>query len=185
MKNIIVFIFLLKLISSNNIFCQHKLEDFFKNKKKESVAVESEIEKKTKKCNKYSGLFNFYQRKKMVIHILRLTLHIGKEFIHFCYIENGVSDIMKGSYRGSKIIKINKYYDKIEFTIENTKFYFDPENPLEKGSKTNINTPIVVSEKIIATNNENTSFLINADNIFLNESLQQIKYTFNRSGVSN
>ena len=42
---------------------------------------------------------------------------------------------MKGSYRGSKIIKINKYYDKIEFTIENTKFYFDPENPLEKAIK--------------------------------------------------
>ena len=185
MKNIIVFIFLLKLISSNNIFCQHKLEDFFKNKKKESVAVESEIEKKTKKCNKYSGLFNFYQEKENGNSYIEIdTSHIGKEFIHFCYIENGVSDAyaMKGSYRGSKIIKINKYYDKIEFTIENTKFYFDPENPLEKASKTNINTPIVVSEKIIATNNENTSFLINADNIFLNESLQQIKYTFNRSG---
>ena len=138
MKNIIVFIFLLKLISSNNIFCQHKLEDFFKNKKKESVAVESEIEKKTKKCNKYSGLFNFYQEKENGNSYIEIdTSHIGKEFIHFCYIENGVSDAyaMKGSYRGSKIIKINKYYDKIEFTIENTKFYFDPENPLEKASK--------------------------------------------------
>ena len=89
---------------------------------------------------------------------------------------------MKGSYRGSKIIKINKFYDKIEFTIENTKFYFDQNNPLEKSSKTNINTPIVVSEKIIAKNNNGTSYLINADNIFLNESLQQIKYNFSRSG---
>ena len=89
---------------------------------------------------------------------------------------------MKGSYRGSKIIKINKFYEKIEFTIENTKFYFDQNNPLEKSSKTNINTPIVVSEKIIAKNNDGTSYLINADNIFLNESLQQIKYNFSRSG---
>ena len=65
---------------------------------------------------------------------------------------------MKGSYRGSKIIKINKYYDKIEFTIENTKFYFDQNNPLEKSSKTNINTPIVVSEKIIGKNNDGYKF---------------------------
>ena len=183
MKKILVIIISIQLIYTNSIFSQHNFEDFFQKKKNETL--ESEIEKKTKKCTKYSGLFNFYQENDNGNSYIEIdTSHIGKEFIHFCYIENGVSDAyaMKGSYRGSKIIKISKYYDKIEFTIENTKFYFDPENPLEKASKTNINTPIVVSEKIIAKNNENTSFLINADNIFLNESLQQIKYTFNRSG---
>ena len=75
MKNIIVFIFLLKLISSNNIFCQHKLEDFFKNKKKESV-VESEIEKKQRNVINIVVYLIFIRRKKMVIHILRLTLRI-------------------------------------------------------------------------------------------------------------
>ena len=188
MKNIIFLILSILIIFSNNIYSQYKFEDLFKNKKIEKNSekiVESEIDKKTKNCEKYSGLFNIYQDKNTGSSFIEIdTSHIGKEFIHFCYIENGVSDIhaMKGSYRASKIIKINKFYDKIEFTIENTKFYFDQNNPLEKSSKTNINTPIVVSEKIIAKNNNGTSYLINADNIFLNESLQQIKYNFSRSG---
>ncbi len=188
MKNLILLIFLVQLFISNNTYSQYKLEDLFKNKKiekKSEKIVDSEIDKKTKNCKKYSGLFNIYQDKNTGSSFIEIdTSHIGKEFIHFCYIENGVSDAyaMKGSYRGSKIIKINKFYEKIEFTIENTKFYFDQNNPLEKSSKTNINTPIVVSEKIIAKNNDGTSYLINADNIFLNESLQQIKYNFSRSG---
>ncbi len=183
MNKIFIIVISIQLILTNSVYCQNKLEVLLGIEKNE--VVENEIEKKTNKCTKYSGLFNFYQEKGNGNSYIEIdTSHIGKEFIHFCYIENGVSDAyaMKGSYRGSKIIKINKYYDKIEFTIENTKFYFDPENPLERASKTNINTPIVVSEKIIAKNNENTSFLINANNIFLNESLQQIKYSFNRSG---
>ena len=179
---IFIFISNFSLVSQNSF----NLDNLFikKNQKKEKTKNDK-IEEKTKKCIKHNGLFNFYQEKENGNSYIEIdTSHIGKEFIHFCYVENGVSDAyaMKGSYRGSKIIKINKYYDKIEFTIENTKFYFEPENPLERASKTNINTPIVVSEKIIAKNNENTSFLINADNIFLNESLQQIKYTFNKSG---
>ena len=188
MKNIIFLILSILIIFSNNIYSQYKFEDLFKNKKIEKNSekiVESEIDKKTKNCEKYSGLFNIYQDKNTGSSFIEIdTSHIGKEFIHFCYIENGVSDAyaMKGSYRGSKIIKINKFYEKIEFTIVNTKFYFDQNNPLEKSSKTNINTPIVVSEKIIAKNNNGTSYLINADNIFLNESLQQIKYNFSRSG---
>ena len=188
MKNLILLIFLVQLFISNKTYSQYKLEDLFKNKKiekKSEKIVDSEIDKKTKNCKKYSGLFNIYQDKNTGSSFIEIdTSHIGKEFIHFCYIENGVSDAyaMKGSYRGSKIIKINKFYEKIEFTIENTKFYFDQNNPLEKSSKTNINTPIVVSEKIIAKNNDGTSYLINADNIFLNESLQQIKYNFSRSG---
>ncbi len=95
----------------------------------------------------------------------------------FSYIENGVSDarMMKGQFRGSKIIKISKFYNKIDFTVENTKYYFDDSSALKNAEKSNINNPIIVSEEIIAYNSDKTKFLINADNIFLNESLQQIK----------
>ena len=85
---------------------------------------------------------------------------------------------LKGRYRGSKIIKINKFFDRIDFTIENTKYYFDKDSPLSKSSKSNINSPIIISEKIISTSPCKTKFLINADNIFLNESFQQVKYSY-------
>ena len=147
---------------------------------KEEVKVD-EISKKTKGCDVFDGLFTIYQDKDNGKSYIEIdSSHINKEFIHFSYIENGVMDAwaFQGSYRGSKIIEINKFYDKIEFTIKNTKYYFDETNPLSKASNTNINSPIVVSEKIIATGPDKSRFLISADNIFLSESLQQIKASY-------
>ena len=148
------------------------------NKKKKVI---NEIDVKTKKCVLYDGLFNFYQNNENGTSFIEIdTSHIDQEYIYFSYYENGVGDarINKGTYRGSKIIKISKFYDKIDFTIENTKYYFDPNSPLSKASNTNINSPIIISEKIIATSPCKTKFLINADNIFLNESFQQIKSSY-------
>ena len=85
---------------------------------------------------------------------------------------------VKGRFRGSKIIKINKFYENIDITIENTKYFFDKENPLSRGAKTNINTPIIISEKIIAKDASKTKFLINADNLFLTEAFQQVKSSY-------
>ena len=155
-----------------------------KDIKKEEKKQNHKIEDKTKNCNVFNGLFKIYQEKESGKSYIEIdTSHIGKEFIYFCYIENGVSDAfaMKGSYRGSKIIKINKFYENIEFTIENTKYYFHKDSPLYKSSNTNINTPIVVSEKILAKDSNKTRFLIDADNVFLTESLQQIKYSYSGS----
>jgi len=139
------------------------------------------IELKTKDCEVFDGLFKIYQSKKDGKSFIEIdTSHLDQEYIYFNYIENGVGDAwaVKGSYRGSKIIRINKFYDRIEFRITNTKYYFDKDNPLSKSSDANINTPIIISEDILAKNTDKTKFLINADNIFLNESLQQIKASY-------
>ena len=59
MKNLILLIFLIQLFISNNTYSQYKLEDLFKNKKiekKSEKILDSEIDKKTKNCEKYSGL---------------------------------------------------------------------------------------------------------------------------------
>ena len=158
-----------------------EINDNKKKVKKEEIVIVDEIINKTKGCNVYDGLFTIYQDKDNGKSYIEIdTSHLGNEFIHFSYIENGVMDAwaFQGSYRGSKIIEINKFYDKIEFTVKNTKYYFDESNPLSKGANTNINTPIVVSEKIIASGPNKTRFLISADNIFLTESLQQIKASY-------
>ena len=84
----------------------------------------------------------------------------------------------QGSYRGSKIIKISKHYDNIEISVENTKYFYDTITALSKSAGSNINTPIIVSEKILAKNKNKSKFLISADNIFLSESLKQIKASY-------
>ena len=173
------FTLILCLIFTTQIISQHiTLESIFKTKVDKEKVVTDDILKKTKDCILYEGLFNIYQNKENGQSFIEIdTSHLNSEYIYFSYIENGVSDVrmMKGQFRGSKIIKINKFYNKIDFTVENTKYYFDDNSALKNAEKSNINNPIIISEEIIAYNNNKTKFLINADNIFLNESLQQIK----------
>ena len=179
-KNIIFFLLTFTVLSSSAQYSNFKLEKK-KDKDKKEVKAPDAIETKTKGCEKFEGLFNIYQDKKSGKSYLEIdTSHLDQEFIYFSYFENGVTDAwtVKGRYRGSKIIKISKFYNKIDITVHNTKYYFDKENPLSKGANSNINTPLIISENIIAKNSDKTRFLINADNIFLNESLQQIRSSY-------
>ena len=184
MSKKIIFLSILLILQNFEVIGQYsnfKNQKINKSKAKKEVKKKDDIKTKTKNCTVYDGLFTIYQSKKDGKSFIEIdTSHLDNEFIYFSYIENGVTDAraVKGSYRGSKIIKINKFYNKIEFTINNTKYYFDENSPLAKASQSNVNTPIIISEEIIAKNDDKTKFLISADNIFLNESLQQIKYTY-------
>ena len=169
-------ILIIMLLTLNNHLISQNI--FKKDNNQQKIGA---IEIKTKDCKVYDGLFKIYQNKKDGKSFIEIdTSHLEKEYIYFSYIENGITDawLMKGSYRGSKIIKINKFFDRIEFTIHNTKYFFNEDSPLSKASKSNISTPLIISEKIITNNKEKTRFLISADNIFLNESFQQIKYSY-------
>ena len=180
----IIFLTILLIIQNFEVAGQYSN---FKNQKsntskaKKKVNKKDDIKSKTKNCTVFEGLFTIYQSKKDGKSYIEIdTSHLDNEFIYFSYIENVVTDAraVKGSYMGSKIIKINKFYNKIEFTINNTKYYFDENSPLAKASHSNINIPIIISEEIIVKNEDKTKFLISADNIFLNESLQQINRTY-------
>ena len=176
--SLIVFINTPNVLGQYSVF-KHKKHNNDKNKKE--VKKTDPIKAKTKDCELYEGLFNIYQNKKTGKSYIEIdTSHLDNEFIYFSYFENGVTDAfaVKGRYRGSKIIKISKFYNKIDITVSNTSYYFDEESPLSKASKANINTPVIISEEIIAKNDDKTRFLINADNIFLSESLQQVKYSY-------
>lgn len=191
MKNKYLFL-LISLFISSELFSQRPYmysqnthsniqKNLKKKNKKSKPKPKNEIEERTRNCQLHDGLFKLHQSNKDGKAYFELdTSHLDKEYIYFSYFENGVGDAgaVKGRYRGSKIIKISKFYNKIDFTIENTKFFFDPSNPLSKASKTNINTPLIISEKIVATSPCKTKFLISADNIFLNESFQQVKYSY-------
>ena len=180
----IIFLSLLLILQNFEVVGQYsnfKNQKINKSKSKKEIKKKGDIQSKTKNCTVFDGLFKIYQSKKDGKAYIEIdSSHLDQEFIYFSYIENGVTDAraVKGSYRGSKIIKINKFYNKIEFTINNTKYYFDDKSPLSKASHSNVNTPIIISEEIIAKNDDKTKFLISADNIFLNESLQQIKYSY-------
>ena len=179
----ILFLKIISILYCTSMSAQYSNFKHQKKKKVESkeIVKTDEIKKKTKDCELFEGLFNIYQNKKNGKSFIEIdTSHLDQEFIYFSYFENGVTDAfsVKGRYRGSKILKISKFYNKIDITVHNTKYYFDDENPLSKGANSNINTPLIISEEIIAKSDDKTRFLINADNIFLNESLQQIRSSY-------
>lgn len=158
-----------------------------KEKKKNQVEVIAKPAKKkaktitelVKSSKKIDGLFTIYQD--TITGSIQMIIsddQINKEFIYFSQIANGVMDagrIIRGSYRGSKVFKIEKYFDKIEFITQNTSFYFDPESALSKSKDANISNGNMASIKIESHDKKNGLYLIKADNLFLAETLSQIK----------
>ena len=149
-----------------------------KSKTETSKKVKDKYKQKIKNTDKIEGLFTLYRDKvegKLYLEITEEQLN--KEYIHFSYIENGVTDagFFRGNFRNSKVFKIQKYYNRIEFIQENTQYYFDEESALSRSSNANINNPVLVSEPILVSSKDSTKFLVDADKIFLTETLQQIK----------
>ncbi|GAA3608489.1 zinc-dependent metalloprotease [Flavivirga amylovorans] len=158
-----------------------------KGKKKNQVEVVAKPEKKkaktitdlVKSSKKIDGLFTIYRD--TITGSIQMIIsddQLNKEYIYFSQIADGVMDagrIIRGSYRGSKVFKIEKYFDKIEFITQNTSFYFDPESALSKSKDANISNGNMASIKIESHDKKKGLYLIKADNLFLAETLSQIK----------
>ncbi|WP_248722894.1 zinc-dependent metalloprotease [Seonamhaeicola sp. ML3] len=143
-----------------------------KTTKKKSIA---DLVKKSKKIE---GLFTIYQdTTNGSLQMLISENQIGKEYIYFSQIADGVLEgkANRGSYRGSKIFKIEKYFDKIEFIVQNTSFYFDPNNPISKSENANTSNGTIASVKIEASDSKTGSYLIKANDLFLKETFSRIK----------
>lgn len=157
-----------------------------RKKDKEAEAVKpaiappatASIADKVKKCKKIEGLFTLYRDTTSgSLMMLIKKDQINKEFIYFSYVENGntTTGHNKGTFRDNKIFTIKKYYNQIEFITQNTSFYFDPSNAISKSADANITNAVMSSEKVVASDESKGEYLIEADNLFLTETLYQIK----------
>lgn len=139
---------------------------------------EKSIGELTKSSTKLEGLFTIFQDTvNGSIQMLIKEDQIGKEYIYFSQIGNGVLDAssFKGAYQGSKIFKINKYFDRLEFEEVNTAFYFDPNNPLSKAQDANISNAILESLKIESYDKKEGIYLVKSDDLFKKETFLQVK----------
>lgn len=157
-----------------------KKGDFQETYAKPQKDEKKKISELIKSHYKSEGLFTFYQDStdgslKMLIKLDQ----IGKEYIHFYYIENGAVEVgaFKGQFRGTRIIKVKKYFNKIELETQNTSFYFDSKNPLSRAQDANVNNSLLFSGEIKAGGDEEGGYLIDADPLFLREGLAVIDYT--------
>ena len=179
-KYLLLGIFLVSVATSNQanaqLFGKKKKED---KPKKEKIKSIKEV---TKSCKEIEGLFTLYQDTlKGDLYLKVEEDKVGKEYIHFSQVRDGVLDAgyFRGSYRGSRIFKIEKYFNRIEFVLDNVGYYFDPDNALWRAAQANINQPIILSEEIEAMDKESGAVLIKANDLFIAETFMQIKPSYN------
>ncbi|WP_178985064.1 zinc-dependent metalloprotease [Winogradskyella helgolandensis] len=139
---------------------------------------EKSIKELTKSSKKIEGLFTMYRD--TITGSLQMVIsdeHLDKDYIHFNQVSNGVTDAgrFRGAYGGSKVFKVKKYYDKIEFVSQNTSFYFDPESAISKSKDANTSDGIMATVKIEAHDKKEGLYLIKADDLFLKETFTQVK----------
>ena len=175
-----LFALIIALAPSGDVMAQKSKKKKKKNKGEQEQAEkkENDYEKLTKSSKAVEGLFTVYRDTAKGTVLLEIKPEqLDREYIYFSYIADGVLDagFFRGAYRGSRIIKFNKNYDRIEVTSQNTKYYFDESNALSKASAANINNPVLASLEIKATNDSTGTFLVDGDDIFKSESFQMIK----------
>ena len=158
------------------LFSQEKPET--STEKPDTTKPKITLESLTKSSKIFKGMFEFYQDTlNGSLQMLIKKDQLNKEFIHFVHTLDGVVDVghFRGAYKSSKIFEIRKYFNRVEFIAINTSYYFDTNSPLSKASKANINESVLASVEILHKDEKTESILIKADDIFLSESLYQIK----------
>lgn len=172
------------IVSTQDSFAQRKKKKKNKDKTEEVTTPPKPKEDKksiaflTKKSKKIEGLFTIYQD--TTTGSLRMAIsedQLNKEFIYFSQIADGVPDAgqFRGAYGGSQVFHIEKYFDRLEFVVPNQSSYFDPDNALSNAAKANISDAILASVKFETFDKKEGKYLIKADNIFLKETLRQVK----------
>ena len=134
-----------------------------------------------KDSERMDGLFTLFRDKKSgQVRMLIKPEQVGQEFIYHAQVTNGVPQAgfsVRGVYLIDDVVSVRRHFDRIEFVSENTAFYFDPASPLARASDANLIPSLLAVEKIVAEDPKTGEILIEADKVFLSQSLYQIKPT--------
>ena len=127
------------------------------------------------------GLFTLFRdRNTGQVRMLVKPGQLDEEFIYFAQASNGlpqVGFIVRGTYLVEDVITVRRHFDRLEFVAENTAFYFNPDSPLSRARDANLTSSLLAVEKIVAEDPKTGEMLIEADKLFLTESLYQVKPT--------
>jgi hypothetical protein len=123
------------------------------------------------------GMFTTYQDPETgSLYMAVQEAQLNEEFLYFSVVHNGLieADILRGYPLAEDVMEMRRYFNRIEFVEKNTHYLVDPDSPLANSSSANISEAVKASVEIVAFSEDSTSFLINVDNLFLNEALSQV-----------
>ncbi len=100
---------------------------------------------------------------------------VGEQLIYVVHVTDGIprGGSFRGQYRDNRVFTIRRFFDRVEFVAENDRFYFDEDNAVSRAADANMTESILAVQKIVAE--DSTGILIDADGIFLSESLARIQ----------
>lgn len=144
----------------------------------EAADEKSDFAKAIAESDTLDGLFTVYRdTTDGSLHMALDSSQIGEEYIYFTHTVDGVTEAgtFRGNYRDNTVFKVRRHYDRIEFVEVNTNFHFNDESALTRASDANVSPSVLHVEKIVAKDDSTGRLLISADNLFLTESLTQVK----------
>jgi len=132
-----------------------------------------------KDSDRIDGFLTLHRDRKSGDLRLELTADdLDKDYLYFTYTENGVpaAGYFRGAFGVSRanVVRISRYFDSIEFTVENTSYYFDPAKPIARAADANISHAIAATLKIEAEDTERGIVVVKANDLFLTESFNRI-----------
>lgn len=158
-----------------------KKDDKKKDDEEEEEEEDETLEETVKDLEKIEGLFTFYRDKEdgsLLMEISAAQLQEGVEFIYHLQTINGAANVgyfhTQGDYVSYDIIRISRHFERIEIEKQNTSYFFNPDNALSHASDTNILPALVSVSEIVATSEDGTRYLIDADGLFKGENIEQI-----------
>jgi hypothetical protein len=134
---------------------------------------------KTKGNKKNEGLFTLYQDTATgSVQMYVRKDQLDKEFVYQSFSINGPVALFlnQSMHRQTLVFKIKKAFDKLEFAIVNTGFYYDKNNPVSKTQDVDKSEAIFYADKIAI--DDSLGYLVSADALFMSEKLDPVKPVF-------
>jgi hypothetical protein len=147
-------------------------------------AANSEDEQKTieevlEDSDRIDGLFTLYRdRNTGDLRMLLSEDQLDKTYLYFFYTENGVP--AAGHFRGAfgdnqaKVFHVSRFFDRIEFIVENSNFWFDSDTAISRAADANISHAVAADIEIEAEDEAQGTILIDANSLFMAETFNPI-----------
>jgi len=143
---------------------------------KSAAPKKASVADKTKGCMKHEGLFTLYQDTTTgSVQLYIRKDQLGKEFIYQSFSISGPVALFlnQSMHRATSVFKVQKAFDKLEFALVNTDYYYDPANPVSKTAGVDKPEAVVYADKIAVE--DSTGYLVSADGLFISEKLDPVK----------
>ena len=134
------------------------------------------ITDKVKSCRKVEGLFTLYQdTANGSVQLYVKKSQLGKEYIYQSFSISGPNQLYlnQSMHRATLVFKIEKAFDKLEFSRVNTRFWYDKNNAVSKTASVDKPEAVFLVEKTVSEDAD--GYLISADGLFISEKLDPVK----------